>query len=406
MSVKVADDVASILIRGVAAFVRATMASELPRDLRPVAKLTHERALERHKGALLRALDDDVMRARLSQWLAGGPGLRRSDAELLRIAVDRPQGWQDELAARSKASSLPSGSGPDRRIAALEARVGSERDKVRKARAEASKAKEDKERLERAHAAEVAALTGRVSELTEELQRAQERAATTVSDEQRTRNEAARERRRSRRQLREASGSSQELKDRMRALRSDNRRLQAQIEDLSGQIERINAGRRPMPGTTRAGRPSPRTPLQVPKGLLADAPETFEAWMKTPGVSLLVDGYNVTKAPGGFGDLTLENQRKLLLDSLTNIARRFAIEATIVYDGSEVRPGVARVTRGPVKVEYSSPHETADDHVIAKLAAMPAYPVVVVTSDRELQRRAGSEGATIASSPQLLALLR
>jgi rRNA-processing protein FCF1 len=71
-----------------------------------------------------------------------------------------------------------------------------------------------------------------------------------------------------------------------------------------------------------------------------------------------------------------------------------------------VPPGTRRLERGAVAVEYSSPDEVADDHLVAMLEAAPAAPAVLVTNDRDLQERAGALGATIATSQQLLALIR
>jgi predicted RNA-binding protein with PIN domain len=59
-----------------------------------------------------------------------------------------------------------------------------------------------------------------------------------------------------------------------------------------------------------------------------------------------------------------------------------------------------------VRIEYSRPDEIADDHLIAKLEELPASPVIVATNDRELQQRSAALGATIATSDQLLALIR
>jgi predicted RNA-binding protein with PIN domain len=144
----------------------------------------------------------------------------------------------------------------------------------------------------------------------------------------------------------------------------------------------------------------------VPKGRLQDDPGTLEAWLDEPSVLLLVDGYNVTKSVGGFGELDLERQRDLLMDGVSRLARRKRVDATVVFDGSDVPPGTRRRARGRVRVEYSRPDETADDHLVALLEARPPDPVVLVTSDRELQGRAARLRATIATSPQLLALIR
>ncbi len=59
-----------------------------------------------------------------------------------------------------------------------------------------------------------------------------------------------------------------------------------------------------------------------------------------------------------------------------------------------------------MKVEYSRADETADDHLVSLLERWPNVPVILVTSDRELQERAAARGATIASSGQFLRMMR
>lgn len=142
------------------------------------------------------------------------------------------------------------------------------------------------------------------------------------------------------------------------------------------------------------------------KGLTGEDPRTLEGWLKAKNLHVLVDGYNVTKSKGGFGDLELPKQRQRLVQELNSVARKRGVKVTIVFDGSHVPPGSARLAKGPAVVEYSRPDEIADDHLVALLEKLPAYPVLVVTDDRELRDRAARRGATIAGSKQLLALIR
>jgi predicted RNA-binding protein with PIN domain len=123
-------------------------------------------------------------------------------------------------------------------------------------------------------------------------------------------------------------------------------------------------------------------------------------------VRLLVDGYNVAKQDGAFKALSGEDQRARTVDEVTRLVRRHGVEATVVFDGADVAPGTSRRRRGPVKVEYSRPPENGDDHLVALLASWPAAPVVVATSDKELQERCRALGSTIATSEQLLAAVR
>jgi predicted RNA-binding protein with PIN domain len=119
----------------------------------------------------------------------------------------------------------------------------------------------------------------------------------------------------------------------------------------------------------------------------------------------LVDGYNASMSKKGFPGLKLEDQRLRLVDVLSKLARRTGVKVTVVFDGSDVgsRP-LSR--RRSVSVQYSKPDEIADDHLVGLLESLPPNPVIVATSDRDLQRRAERLGATIATSEQLLALLR
>jgi predicted RNA-binding protein with PIN domain len=139
---------------------------------------------------------------------------------------------------------------------------------------------------------------------------------------------------------------------------------------------------------------------------MADSPGTLEAWLKEPYVSLLIDGYNVSKTEGGFGEISLEYQRNRLIDEIDRLARRMKVPSTIVFDGALIEPAAVRRTRRTVVVAYSKPPEIADDHLVALLEERSNHPVVVVTNDRELQEKSVALGATIARSEQLLALIR
>jgi predicted RNA-binding protein with PIN domain len=123
-------------------------------------------------------------------------------------------------------------------------------------------------------------------------------------------------------------------------------------------------------------------------------------------VRLLVDGYNVAKQEGAFKALSGEDQRARTLAEVDRLVRRHGVSTTVVFDGAEVAPGISRRRHGLAKVEYSRPPEIADDHLVALLASWPPGPVVVATSDKELQDRCRALGSTIATSEQLLAALR
>ncbi|MGH2755370.1 MAG: NYN domain-containing protein, partial [Actinomycetota bacterium] len=192
-----------------------------------------------------------------------------------------------------------------------------------------------------------------------------------------------------------------QLKEARKELREAKARIAASERKQAAKKKSPKVAARPEKAATRG----PRKPLPVPKGRMEDAPETLREWLG-PGVTLIVDGYNVTKAEGGFGTLDLDVQRDRLIDEVGKLVRRKKAAGTIVFDGSEVPPGTSRGRRGAVRVEFSAPDEIADDHIVALIERLPPAPVVLVTNDRELQERARKQGATVATSDQLLGLLR
>ncbi len=393
-------DVASVLARAVGAYLRATPTTELPPKLRRFQSF-RPKGLTPHRAALIAALDDDGIRARVLEWLDEKPSIDRREADVLRVAAERAEGWDGELAGRTRTARKKPFRGTEDGAA-----LDREKEKTRRAREEARRAREDAQESVRKLRAEIAALkTGRDEEkaraakLGEELERAT--AAT-----ERARGELDRERRKAKTAVDKAQSAAEEAKRELKELR---RELQQRTQELSRLQEKVDAaktGRKQSRRSTAARQPrGPRKPLPVPKGRFADAPETLDAWLEAKDVHLLVDGYNASMSEAGFARLDLAAQRDRMVDGLTKLARSKQIKATVVFDGSDVA-SLGRKPRSPVAVHYSAPDEIADDHLIGLLETMPAHSVVVATSDRELQGRAAKLGATIATSEQLLGLLR
>jgi hypothetical protein len=69
------------------------------------------------------------------------------------------------------------------------------------------------------------------------------------------------------------------------------------------------------------------------RGLDADDPARLDQLLALPRAHLVVDGYNVTKR--GFGEMSLEQQRKRLITGLGGIAAQTGDEVTVVFDGAE-----------------------------------------------------------------------
>ncbi|MGN6129038.1 MAG: NYN domain-containing protein [Nocardioidaceae bacterium] len=138
--------------------------------------------------------------------------------------------------------------------------------------------------------------------------------------------------------------------------------------------------------------------------LRADDPMLLEQLLALPRARLVVDGYNVTKT--GWPELTLTGQRDRLVSGLASMVARLGAETTVVFDAAELeaRPPVT-APRG-VKVMFSAPGVIADDLIRALVDAEPAgRPVVVVSSDREVQRDVRARGFRAVEALALVRLL-
>lgn len=384
------------IVRGMAAFMQATRKTDLPAALRPLQG-KHQRLLIARRATVVAALDDEDLRALVLEWLGDKPaGINKRDRGALEIAARREDGWHQRLLdAFAETEAVPDAQDPgDERVEREKERSRRARDETKRAREGAKREVAEQRRVNLELEARVQDLTERVTALTEEVTRVRKEAELTASTSER-------ELRKARKRADRAEAALDGAETTIRKLKQDLSETRAQ--KASPPKKQPVRRKKPVPEEPE---PSRRPKLAVPKGRFDDDPETLAEWLGTPKVHLLVDGYNVSKAEGGFGDVRLERQRDLLLQAVEKVVRRHRIKATVVFDGSEIPPGASRRARGPVEVEYSRPDEIADDHLIVKLENLPKHPVVVATNDKELQRRAARLGATIATSNQLLALIR
>lgn len=383
------------IVRGVGAYIQVARPTDLPSKLRSL-RGKHQKMLNARRKEIVSALDDEAFRAMVIDWLEDKPiGIAKPDAAILDKAARREDGWVEALAGE-----VPL---PKKKTAAKDPNESLEREKARtrKAKEEARKAKEDATSALAAQRKEASALQGevgslraRVTSLEKDLAAAERQRAAAIA-------EAEREVRKARKRAEKAIADLDAEKAKAKRLRTELAEAKAKSQPPVPRKTRTTE-----PKVRAVAEPQRRRKLPVPKGRYGDDPETLKEWISTPHVHLLVDGYNVSKAEGGFGDLTLETQRQRLLQEVGKLARRHEIAATVIFDGSSIAPGTSRRHRGPVEVEYSRPDEIADDHLIAKLEGLPKHPVVVATNDRELQNRAARLGATVATSNQLLGLIR
>ncbi|GAB3811620.1 NYN domain-containing protein [Micromonospora zhanjiangensis] len=98
---------------------------------------------------------------------------------------------------------------------------------------------------------------------------------------------------------------------------------------------------------TLADRPAAAAPTRARD---TDDPARLDELLALPKAHLVVDGYNVTKR--GFGEMSLEQQRKRLISGLGGLAARTGDEVTVVFDGAERIHGLPPAPRG-VRVLFS-----------------------------------------------------
>jgi len=162
----------------------------------------------------------------------------------------------------------------------------------------------------------------------------------------------------------------------------------------------------PPPRPERRPRPPRRRPLPLPPGVLDDSVEAADHLFRVPGITALVDGYNASQL--GWFELPIAEQRRRLVDALTELATRTGADISVVFDGAEeVWPAAVPTIARRVKVSFSPADVEADDVVLARVADLESgRPVLVASSDRRVRDGASALGANVISSAQLLAALR
>jgi archaellum component FlaC len=400
-------EVAKSVARGIAAYIRATPVAELPATLAPLKKtLQTPKGEARHRSRLLAVLEDDTLRALVAQWLAEDkPPLTKDDVATLELVTQRPEGWLDRV--RASVPDPPEASGPDPRVQDLERRLEREREAHRKAREEIKRVRDTGRRSTESERRAVATLEGEVERLKQLLAEVEQAAAALREEAERAQKDLERSKRKTR-------GELDELRGQVRKLKEANRDLRRLASSTSTERTSDALETRGAPASEPAPRKGPRPVLRAPKGRLAEAPETLSQWLERDRITLVVDGYNVTRDAAGYGHLPFEQQRDRLREQLKKLANRVRVPTVLVWDGGDVPPGTKRRSSGFLREEYSEPDRSgrglekdrADRHIVGLLKELPPDPVVVVSSDRGLQEEASRQRGTIASSEQLLSLLR
>ncbi|MCE9622164.1 MAG: NYN domain-containing protein [Actinomycetia bacterium] len=269
------------------------------------------------------------------------------------------------------------------------------------------------------HAAAVAAAKNRVAAADEagELRREQKRrkAAEAVAARSRVESAALADQLEAERAGRATVvADARQLKSELGAARAHIRQLERSIEKLTKALNAAamaahEPASKARKSATAEPTPSARTrhhrkPIAVPGGLPGNSEAVGEHMLRFPGVTVLVDGYNVAKL--GWKTLSLEQQRTKCIDAAENIARRWGTAIHVVFDGTSV-VGAVSAKRRLIRVSYSPEGVIADDVLRAEVAAIDlARPVVVVTNDQAVVKDVRAAGANVVSSDTFLALAR
>jgi len=274
----------------------------------------------------------------------------------------------------------------------LEAQLRDERRARREREMRAERAVDDAARRRQEAEEQLAAAREETNAALERLRRESERAR---DAEQRVRE--------LRRQLKEAGAPKQPAAevfgpDDIRAIAEAAR----QAKQLAARLEELTKKR---PAAAPASAPtSTRAKVPCPPGLTADTADALDAMLRTRGVRLVVDGYNVSMA--GWPGQLVATQRERLLGALERLHLRLRADVTVVFDGADVE-GVPTPRRPGIRVVFSSDGEKADPVVVREVERLPrSTPAIVASSDRWVQEHAEDAGATVVPADALLELLR
>ena len=164
------------------------------------------------------------------------------------------------------------------------------------------------------------------------------------------------------------------------------------------------------PGARSGGGAVPRTvraatlgrPCVLPLGLRGDEPDAVHTLLKVAGLTVVLDGYNVTLSPRGVGTAALADQRAWLTRLAAGMVARYGVRVVVVFDGVRERAMAAAATRG-VQVVFTASDQTADERIVEIVSSLgAAQPVVVVSSDREVREDCEALGANVIPSDAFL----
>ncbi|WP_456824244.1 NYN domain-containing protein [Cellulomonas sp. P5_E12] len=406
------------LVQVAADALGAAEAAEVPASLRAVHRFAPRRRATAGAGPLWAALQDDAFRARVARvWAQANPELAAevgpdmqgpADASLAAAVgawLLRSSRWRELLPPQEAAAD------PD--AAQLRARLERTQAEVERSRADAAAAREEA----RAAQDQLGALQRELRRLRSDADRARSEGRRATEEARAVHDAAELARVRADDDLRQAleeRRASQAERTAARAeLRAARKLADVRVRLLLDTIVDAASGlRSELALPPVADRPADLVgPTATPdvvrrgsRGRSVDDPALLDELLRQPWAHLLVDGYNVSKS--GFGELSLAEQRRRLVDGLAGVAARTGAEITCCFDGKEGQQGPPGGYARGVRVLFAV-GEIADD-LIRRLvhAEPPGRVVVVVTSDQEVVRDVEADGAWVVPSSTLVARLQ
>lgn len=415
---------------------------EPPRALAPF--LSFRKLPAKALMASRRALDDDDdFRARVAAAAEAAESAEIGEAGVLLLT--RPEGWRERLAelteARERRQSAAEGGRADREVQ----RLGQQIDGLRRRLAESEAARNTSSQRESAAAARIETLQLALEDLGAQLstaEAARQRAVRELKDVERRLAERTAEVRalsaRMDHAVDDAAAASVEAERRaaadqhsahQAALRGEADRVLVEalrqrwdaLTPALGEIQRLLAipdqdparllrqaqtarPERNDESSTARGRRRRHDSLRLPARLAHGTPEATRWLLSRPGVTVYLDGYNVTML--AWPELTAGEQRVALERSARLVQSQLGCRIVLVFDGDDEGGREIRGAVGsPVRVLFTARSVEADDEILTQLETHPE-PAIVVTNDKRVRRGARALGAEVLHVEEFIAITR
>ncbi|MEO6989310.1 MAG: NYN domain-containing protein [Aquihabitans sp.] len=155
----------------------------------------------------------------------------------------------------------------------------------------------------------------------------------------------------------------------------------------------------PSRGSKKQRRTTRRAGPSLPPGVFEGSKEANRHLVTTPGLTVVVDAYNVART--AWSDITPEEERRRTVALLEEVQARSGVHVVAMFDGDSTT--VAPVASRSVRVRFSPTGVTADDAIAELLGTLPTnQPVLVVSSDKAVASDARRQGAAVMSSNDFL----